>query len=108
MGEFTGVGGIELAVTRAQRACEAAGEPKAVIRQSYWGKKFKLDKLTRGDVRGINSWRYVALARMQTPVGRESHDSTYTDGLCEAVGINKVDLPPNSSGFNPSSRFGIS
>ena len=90
-----------------------------VVQQTYRAKNFKFDKLTRGEARGVDSWRYVnhvakpllwpeckrQLTKNQNFLLMEdnapAHDSVYTNRLREAEGIQKVKWPPNSPDFNP-------
>ena len=110
---------VELAAAAKQRAAEKRGAAKTRIPQTWRGKKFKIDKLKRGDGRGIHSWRYVKhVARpilwpecqrqlQQNPNfvlmedNAPAHDSDYTNCEREKEGISKIDWPPNSPDFNP-------
>ena len=50
----------ELAAARVQRAAEKNGALKKTIEQSWRGKKFKVEKLKRGEhIRGVDARRYV-------------------------------------------------
>ena len=50
----------ELAAAKAQRRAEKNGAPKQQVPQSWRGKKYKVDKIKRGEnIRGVDAWRYV-------------------------------------------------
>ena len=50
---------IELENARKQRQAEKNGGLKKKVPQTWWGKKFKIHKMLRGEGRGIDAWRYV-------------------------------------------------
>ena len=50
----------ELAAAKAQRQAEKNGAPKQQVPQSWRGKKYKVDKIKRGEnICGVDAWRYV-------------------------------------------------
>lgn len=109
----------ELSEARKQRAAEKNGAPKKKTSQSWQGKKFKIQKIRKGDGRGVDAWRYVKhVARplfwpechchlAQDPQfilmedNAPCHKAFYTTREREKEGILKVDWPPNSPDFNP-------
>ena len=49
----------KLSAARQQRLAEKNGAAKQKIPQSWRGKKHKVQKIKRGDSRGVDAWRYV-------------------------------------------------
>ena len=110
---------LELENARKQRQVERNGGVKKKNPQTWRGKKFKIHKMTRGEGRGINAWRYVKhvarpvlwpecqkqLLRNPGFIRMEDnapcHNAYYTTREREKEGIAKVDWPPNSPDFNP-------
>ena len=104
-----------------QQALHTGEKVKTV--QSWWGKKFKIYKLKRGEGKGVDSWRYVT--KLARPIlwpeckrrladnpsfilvedNAACHDSDWTNQEREAEGISKVDWPPNSPDFNPIEKI---
>ena len=113
----------ELQAARLQRLAESKGAAREKVPQSWRGKKYKVEKIKRGEKGGIESWRYVKdLAR---PIlwpeckrrllenhlfqlmedNAASHNSHYTNGEREKEGISKIIWPPNSPDLNPIERI---
>ena len=110
---------VELENARKQRQAERNGGAKKKIPQTWRGKKYKIHKMTRGEGRGINAWRYVKhVARpilwpechnqlMRNPNfilmedNAPCHNAYYTTREREKEKVEKVDWPPNSPDFNP-------
>lgn len=111
---------VELENARKQRQLEKNhGCAKKKIPQTWRGKKFKIQKIKRGEGRGIDAWRYVKhvarpllwpecrqqLCRNPTFILMEdnapAHNAFYTTCEREKEGISKVDWPLNSPDFNP-------
>ena len=109
----------ELEQARIQRQIEKNGGAKKKIAQTWRGKKFKIQKIKRGEGRGIDAWRYVKhvarpllwpecrkrLTRNPNFILMEDnapcHNAYYTTKEREKEEISKVDWPPNSPDFNP-------
>ena len=50
----------ELAAAKIQRQAEKNGAPKQQVPQSWRGKKYKVDRIKRGEnIRVVDAWRYV-------------------------------------------------
>ena len=114
---------LELAAARRQRQAEKNGAAKVKIPQSWHGKKYKIEKIKRGDGRGVDAWRYVKyvarpllwpechrqLALNPDFILMEDnapcHAAHYTTTERRKEGIAKVDWPPNSPDFNPIERI---
>ena len=95
------------------------GVQRKKIPQTWRGKKFKIQKLKRGEGRGIDAWRYVKhvarpllwpecrLLLIRNPDfilmedNAPAHNAFYTTREREKEGVSKVDWPPNSPDFNP-------
>jgi len=114
----------ELTAARVQRAAEKNGAPKKTIEQSWCRKKFKVEKIKRGEhVRGIDAWRYVnhvAKPLMWPECHRQlqqnpsfvlmeddasPHTANYTSREREKEGIPKLAWVSNSPDFNPIERI---
>ena len=110
----------ELEEARIQRAAEKIGGPKKKTEQSWRGKKFRVEKLKRGEnTRGVDAWRYVK--HVATPLmwpeclrqlqrnpdfvlmedGAPCHSAHYTNQERDKQGIPKLDWVSNSPDFNP-------
>ena len=113
----------ELKEARIQREAERNGAPHRKVTQSWRGKKFKIEKLTRGDGKGVDAWRYVK--HVAKPLlwpeccrqlqhnpnfilmedGASCHTANYTSHEREKHGIPKTDWPPCCPDFNPIERI---
>jgi len=118
-GEWRELKEQELAAARTARALAKRTGAKVKTTQSWRSKKYKVRRIKRGEVRGVDSWRYVtALARtLIWPTCHErlaenkefllmednapAHDSDFTNFERMKEAIAKVDWPPNSPDFNP-------
>jgi hypothetical protein len=108
----------ELKATAQQCTAEKNGAPKAKISQTYRHTKYKVQKLKRGDAKGIDSWQYVkhiarpllwptCKYRQENNTGfllmednSPYHDSNFTNYYRLKDGIPKLDWPLNSPDFN--------
>jgi len=114
----------ELATAKIQRQVEKNGAPKKKVDQTWRRKKFKVEKLTRGEhIRGVDAWRYVkhvAIRSMwpechhqlqQNPNfvlmedGASPHTASYTSREREKQGVPKLDWVSNSPDFNHIERI---
>jgi hypothetical protein len=114
----------ELATAQIQRQAEKNGAPKKKVDQIWRRKKFKVEKLKRGEhIRGVDAWRYVkhvAIPLMwpechrqlqQNPDfvlmedGASPHTASYTSREREKQGVPKLDWVSNSPDFNPIERI---
>ena len=112
------------AAQEARVTAALKGEKCGKTTQSFRGNKYKKEhNLKRGDVKGIDSWRYVTVLgrpilypeckkRMELNPdfilmedNAASHDSCWTNAQRADEGIPKVDWPPNSPDFNPIERI---
>jgi len=113
----------ELKEARIQQEAERNGPPHRKVTQSWCGKKFKIEKLTQGDGKGVDAWRYVE--HVAKPLllpeccrqlqhnpnfilmedGASCHTANYTSHEREKHGIPKTDWPPCSPDFNPIERI---
>ena len=109
----------ELAAARTARALAKRTGAKVKTTQSWRSKKYKVWRINRGEIKGVDSWRYVtALARtfiwptcqerlaenkefLLMEDNAQAHDSDLTNFERMKEGIPKVDWPPNSPDFNP-------
>ena len=109
----------ELQAIRIQRAAEKRGALKIRMSQTYRSKKHRIEKIRRGDGKGVDSWRYVQhaaepllwpechrrLAMNLNFILMEDnaapHQSDFTTTLPKEQGNPKVSWPPNSPDFNP-------
>jgi transposase len=115
----------ELKMAReAKAAAKLEGEKCAKTKQSWRGNKYQREfKLQRGDVKGIDSWRYVTVlgrpilypeCKRRMGLNRNfilmednaaAHNSEWTNMQRRIEGIPKADWPPNSPDFNPIERI---
>jgi len=109
----------ELKYARIQREEERNGARHRKITQSWRGKRFKIEMLTRIDDKGVDAWRYVK--HVAEPLlwpeccrqlqhnpnfilmedGASCHTGNYTSYQREKHGIPKTDWPPSFPEFNP-------
>jgi len=113
----------QLETARLQRELARAAGIAAKITALHRRKKFKIEKITRGERKGVDSWRYVKhigrpllwpkckalLALNSSFVLMEDnaslHTSHFTTAERQKEGISKLIWPPNSPDFNPIERI---
>jgi len=114
----------ELATAQIQCQAEKNGAPKKKVDQIGRRKKFKGEKLKRGEhIRGVDAWRYVkhvAIPLMwpechcqlqQNPDfvlmedGASAHTASYTSREREKQGVPNLDWVSNSPDFDPIERM---
>lgn len=109
---------LKLENARKQHQAERNGGAKKKTAQTWQGKKFKIQKIKRGEGRGVDAWRYVKHVAwpplwpecleqlMRNPNfilmedNEPAHNAYYTTKERDKEGISKVDWPPNSPDFN--------